>query len=87
MWRDESALGSPCRLFRSVDQELQLSREQAVANNPTGVGLIHQMDNLTNRPTVEIHVYGQDLSGFQRCLFDAETGRVIAYGSRKYDNE
>ena len=48
---------------------------------------IHQMDNPTERPTVEVHVYGRDLSGFRRCLFDVERERVTSYGSTKYDNE
>ena len=52
-----------------------------------GVDEIHQMDNRTDRPTVEVHVYGQDLTSLKRCLFDPETGRVTSYGSRKYDNE
>lgn len=48
---------------------------------------IHQMDNHTDRPTVEIHVYGNDLVGMDRCQFDLETGKVKHYVSKKYDNE
>ena len=48
---------------------------------------IHQMDNHTDKPTVEIHVYGNDLVGMDRCQFDLETGKVKHYVSKKYDNE
>ncbi|MBM3941561.1 MAG: hypothetical protein FJ316_01270 [SAR202 cluster bacterium] len=47
---------------------------------------IHQMDNFTDRPTVEIHVYGKDLRGLDRCTYDLETGRVSPFVTRKYDN-
>jgi len=52
-----------------------------------GVDEIHQMDNPGDRPTVEIHVYGRDLVGLQRCRFDPETGRVRPFMTEKYDNE
>jgi predicted metal-dependent enzyme (double-stranded beta helix superfamily) len=47
---------------------------------------IHQMDNFTDRPTVEIHVYGHDLRGLDRHAFDLKTGRVIDFATQKYDN-
>ena len=40
---------------------------------------IHQMDNFTDRPTVEIHVYGTDLRGLERSKFDLETGKVTHF--------
>jgi predicted metal-dependent enzyme (double-stranded beta helix superfamily) len=52
-----------------------------------GVDEIHQMDNPSDRPTVEIHVYGKDLAGLQRCRFNAETGSVRPFMTEKYDNE
>ena len=52
-----------------------------------GVDEIHEMDNLGTRPTVEIHVYGRDLVGLQRCRFDPETCRVRPFMTEKYDNE
>ena len=52
-----------------------------------GVDEIHQMDNPGDRPTVEIHVYGKDLAGLQRCRFNAETGSVRPFMTEKYDNE
>ena len=48
---------------------------------------IHQMDNHTDRPTVEVHVYGADLIGLSRCRFDLETGKVSPIVTNKYDNE
>lgn len=52
-----------------------------------GVDEIHQMDNPTDRPTVEIHVYGHDLAGLKRCLFDVETGQILPYVAGTYHNE
>ena len=48
---------------------------------------IHQMDNHTDRPTVEIHVYGSDLVGLDRCRFNLETGKVTPFATEKYDSE
>lgn len=47
---------------------------------------IHQMDNHTDRPTVEIHVYGDDLRGIDRHRYDLETNTVIGFRSGGYDN-
>ncbi|MSQ06570.1 MAG: hypothetical protein EXR54_01355 [Dehalococcoidia bacterium] len=47
---------------------------------------IHQMDNYTDRPTVEIHVYGHDLRGLDRCTYSLETGKISPFVTRKYDN-
>lgn len=48
---------------------------------------IHQMDNLTDRPTSEIHVYGRELTGLNRCRFDAESGKISTFMTKGYDNE
>ena len=48
---------------------------------------IHQIDNETDRPTVEIHVYGRQLMGLERCKFDLTTGKVSPFTSGKTDNE
>tara|TARA_B100002003_G_C13779996_1_gene386345 strand:- start:27 stop:353 length:327 start_codon:yes stop_codon:yes gene_type:complete len=48
---------------------------------------IHQIDNETDRPTVEIHVYGKDLSKLNRHKFDLKTNAVTEFKSGKYDNE
>lgn len=47
---------------------------------------IHAMDNLSDRPTVEIHVYGTDLVGLERCQYDLERGTVTRFRSGKFDN-
>ena len=44
------------------------------------------MDNFTDRPTVEIHVYGDDLRGLNRCRYNLETGKIIPFATEKYDN-
>lgn len=47
---------------------------------------IHQMDNVGDRPTVEIHVYGTDLVGLQRCQYEPGTGRIKRLVTEKFDN-
>ncbi len=47
---------------------------------------IHQMDNFTDRPTVEIHCYGQDLRGLNRVRYNLETGQMLPFVTEKYDN-
>lgn len=47
---------------------------------------IHQMDNITDRPTVEIHVYGADLVGLERCQYNLETGAVKRFVTTRFDN-
>ena len=47
---------------------------------------IHQMDNFTGRPTVEIHVYGDNLRGLNRSRYNLETGEITPFATDKYDN-
>ncbi len=47
---------------------------------------IHQMDNLTDVSTVEIHVYGNDLRGLERSSFDLDTGKVTTFATKRFDN-
>ena len=47
---------------------------------------IHEMNNVTNRDTVEIHVYGKDLTDMPRLRFDVATKTVKTFASPKYDN-
>ena len=47
---------------------------------------IHQMDNFTDRSTVEIHVYGHDLRGLERSKFDLETGKISHFATKKFNN-
>jgi len=47
---------------------------------------IHEMNNVTDRDTVEIHVYGKDLTDMPRLRFDIASGTVKTFASPKYDN-
>lgn len=47
---------------------------------------IHEMNNVTDRDTVEIHVYGKDLTNMPRLRFDVTGGTVKTFASPKYDN-
>jgi 3-mercaptopropionate dioxygenase len=84
--------------FRRVDDRSRegyatLEKARAVLVKPGQVSLlvpdvdeIHQLDNFSDRTTVEIHVYGTDLVGLQRCRYDLRTGTVTSYVLGKYDN-
>ena len=47
---------------------------------------IHQMDNFTDRSTTEIHVYGDDLRGLDRCSYNLESGKITHFATQKFDN-
>jgi 3-mercaptopropionate dioxygenase len=47
---------------------------------------IHEMNNVTSRDTVEIHVYGKDLTDMPRLRFDVTAHTVKTFASPKYDN-
>jgi predicted metal-dependent enzyme (double-stranded beta helix superfamily) len=47
---------------------------------------IHEMNNVTGRDTVEIHVYGKDLADMPRLRFDMESKTAKIFASPKYDN-
>ena len=47
---------------------------------------IHEMLNVTQKNTVEIHVYGKDLANMKRLRFDPEQKTVKFFASPKYDN-
>jgi predicted metal-dependent enzyme (double-stranded beta helix superfamily) len=84
--------------FRRVDDRARegyasLERDRAVLVKPGQVSLlvpdedeIHQLDNFSDRITVEVHVYGTDLVGLPRCRYDLETGTISSYVLAKYDN-
>ena len=84
--------------FRRVDDRqradwARLEQDRAATVKPGEVSLlipevdeIHQMDNHTDRPTVEIHVYGQDLRGLERVRYDLETGAIKQMMTDRYDN-
>ena len=84
--------------FRRVDDRerddwAHLERDRSAVVKPGEISLlipevdeIHQMDNFTDRPTVEIHVYGNDLRGLKRVRYDLETGAIKQMMTEKYDN-
>ena len=78
---------------RTRDGYAQLEKDRAAQFKPGEITLlvpdvdeIHQMDNHTDRPTVEIHVYGDDLRGIDRHRYELETGKMIGFRSGGYDN-
>jgi predicted metal-dependent enzyme (double-stranded beta helix superfamily) len=78
---------------RSKDGFARLEQDRKSEFKPGDITLlipdvdeIHQMDNFTGRPTVEIHVYGQDLRGLDRCRYNLESGAISPFMTRKYDN-
>lgn len=84
--------------FRRVDDHSRegyatLEQERSVEFSSGEISLlipevdeIHQMDNFTDQPTVEIHVYGNDLRGLSRCRYDLDSGRILPFVTEKYDN-
>ena len=78
---------------RSKEGFAKLERDRSARFRPGEITLlvpdvdeIHQMDNHTDRPTVEVHVYGTDLRGLPRCRYNLETGEVITFATPKWDN-
>jgi predicted metal-dependent enzyme (double-stranded beta helix superfamily) len=47
---------------------------------------IHEMNNVSDRNTVEIHVYGKDLAEMPRLRFDIANNSVKTFASPKYQN-
>jgi len=67
---------------------------QTVNSNSTGMVStllapeddIHEMLNVTQKNTVEVHVYGKDLANMPRLQFDLANRSVRFFASAKYDN-
>ena len=47
---------------------------------------IHEMNNVSDQNTVEIHVYGKDLAEMPRLRFDVANESVKIFASPKYQN-
>jgi len=47
---------------------------------------IHEMLNVTQKNTVEVHVYGKDLADMRRLQFDVAKKTAKFFASPKYDN-
>ena len=78
---------------REVDGYAKLELDRAATFKPGEITLlvpeedeIHQMDNHTDSPTVEIHVYGTDLRGLERSSYNLETGKITNFRTTKWDN-
>jgi len=84
--------------YRRVDDRdredfARLEKDRTTLVKPGDVSLlipevdeIHAMDNFSDRPTFEIHVYGTDLVGLPRCQYNLETGQIKNFQSSKFDN-
>ena len=77
---------------RDMGRTVQLQVREVLRHKPGTVSVlipphdeIHAMLNPTAKDTLEIHVYGKDLAGLQRHLFDKD-GRVKSLVSSKYMN-
>ena len=84
--------------FRRVDDGeregyARLERDRTTLVKPGDISLlvpdvdeIHSMLNESDRATYEIHVYGKDLVGLNRCAYNLETGQIKYFASEKFDN-
>ena len=84
--------------YRRVDDRdredyARLEKDRTTLVKPGDVSLlvpevdeIHAMDIFSDRATFEIHVYGQDLVGLERCQFNLETGEIKSFKSGKFNN-
>jgi predicted metal-dependent enzyme (double-stranded beta helix superfamily) len=78
---------------RDRDDVAHLERDRAAILKPGEISLllpevdeIHAMDNDSDRPTWEIHVYGKDLVGLPRCAYNLDSGAVKWFKSAPFDN-
>ena len=79
--------------YRSKEGFAKLELDRKATFNPGDITLlvhdtyeIQQLDSHTYRPTVELHVYGDDLRGIDRHRYDLENDKIIAFRSGGYDN-
>ena len=64
----------------------RLLKQGEVSLLRVGSDEIHSLENFSDRPTVEVHVYGKELVGLPRVRFDQATQSAIAFTSTHYDN-
>jgi predicted metal-dependent enzyme (double-stranded beta helix superfamily) len=76
-----------------VDGFAKLEKDRAATVQPGEITLlvpdedeIHQMDNHTDKSTVEIHVYGNDLRSIDRNAFNLKTGKITIFRTSRWDN-
>lgn len=46
---------------------------------------IHRMENVSDQPTIEIHIYGRDLLHYPRHMFNLETSAITPFTTPEYD--
>ncbi len=66
--------------LRMVEQRMVQQGEVMISYPPDQD--IHRVVNRTEKPTVEIHVYGADLAKLRRHVYDLETGAVRVIQAR-----
>lgn len=78
---------------RERDDFARLEKDRTTLVKPGDVSLlipevdeIHAMDNFSDRATYEIHVYGKDLVGLDRCRYDLESGAINWFKSSPFNN-
>ena len=78
---------------RAAPERAVLEVKEVLRNGAGAVSLlippddeIHAMKNVTDRNTVEIHVYGRDLVNLPRVRFDPEKQTTGTFSTPKYDN-
>ncbi|MDE0719084.1 MAG: cysteine dioxygenase family protein [Dehalococcoidia bacterium] len=76
-----------------IDGYAKLEKDRADTFKPGEITLlipdedeIHQMDNHTDKSTVEIHVYGNDLRTIDRNAFNLETDKITTFRTSRWDN-
>ncbi|HTM08642.1 MAG TPA: cysteine dioxygenase family protein [Verrucomicrobiae bacterium] len=81
------------RLNEGTDPaKARLELTQTLRNRPGDISCllpaddIHGVLNTTVANTVDIHVYGKDLTGLSRLKFDLENATAVSFSSPKYDN-
>ena len=79
--------GSDPTLARLEFEREAVMKAGQVSTLVPGTDEIHAMQNATSAPTIEVHAYGLDLKGLDRCMFDIETGRITRFATKSYDND
>jgi predicted metal-dependent enzyme (double-stranded beta helix superfamily) len=69
-----------------VKDRVELVKPGEISLLVPDVDEIHEMANFSDRATVEIHVYGKDLVGLQRRVYDVDKQTVKWFASDKFDN-
>jgi predicted metal-dependent enzyme (double-stranded beta helix superfamily) len=79
--------GTDTTLARLELEHVAVMKAGQVSTLALGTDEIHAMQNTTTAPTIEVHAYGLDLKGLDRCMFDIDTGRITRFATKAYDND